>query len=295
MRVTNYQNHQHHITEMLRRQERLEDTRDRVTTGRRIDAPSDAPAEIAELLRTQSRAAELSRRNDAAEAALIPMKAGEATLGDITSALRQAKTLALQARNAATGDDQRQVLATQIEQIAKRVHELANEQVGDRYLFAGTANDSVPFTSGATVTYNGNARPILLSLTDGAPFTTNISGSELQDTRDGTDLFQNLQSLATAVRAGDDAGMATGMGRLDADVDNVIRLRGDMGARIQYVTMVQDRTKDDLLATQERQSHLEDADIAEAIIDYQSAEYAHEAGLAVLSRLNQPSLLDFLR
>ncbi|HEV8632364.1 MAG TPA: hypothetical protein VGV61_18765, partial [Thermoanaerobaculia bacterium] len=141
MRVTNYQNRQHHIAELLRGQERLEDTRDRVSSGRRIQDPSDAPNEIAELLRTQSHAAELTRRRDATDAALVPMKAAESTLGDLSTALRQVRTLTLQARNASTSADQRQLLADQVQQIAGRVRDLANTQVDGRYLFAGTATD----------------------------------------------------------------------------------------------------------------------------------------------------------
>jgi flagellar hook-associated protein 3 FlgL len=295
MRVTNYQNQQHHVAEMLRGQERLEEARNRVSSGLRIETPSDAPDQIAELMRTQSHAAELTRRGSAADAALVTMKAGESTLGDITSALRQAKTLALQARNAATSDDQRQLIADQIQQIAAHVRDLANTQASDRYLFAGTATDTAPFTAGPPVTYTGNDGPTLLSVGDSSTLPTNVNGEELLNASGGTDLFQNLDALATAIRSGDDNGMATGMGRLDQDVDNSIRLRGDIGARIQYVTMVQNRDQNDLLATQERQSQLQDADTASAILDYQSAEYAHEAGLAVVSRLNQPSLLDYLR
>jgi flagellar hook-associated protein 3 FlgL len=295
MRVTTYQNRQHHIAELLRSQEHLAETRDRVSSGRRIQDPSDAPNDIAELLRTQSHAAELTQRRDATDASLVSMKASESTLGDITSALRQAHTLALQARSASTSADQRQLLADQIDQIAGHVRDLANTQVNGSYLFAGTATDTVPFTNGPPVTYTGNDRPILLSLNEATTLPTNVTGTELQDARGGTDLFQNLSTLATAIRSGDDNGMASGMGRLDADVDNSIRLRGDIGARIQYVDMVQERTKNDLLTVQERQSQLQDADVASAIVEYQGAQNAQQATLATVSRLDQPSLLDYLR
>src|SRR5262245_458023 len=145
MRVTNLQNRQHHIAELLRGEERLDQTRDRVSTGRRIENPSDAPGDIAELLRTQSHVAELTRRQSATDGALVSMRASEAALGDVSNSLRQARTLALQARNGTVSADQRQVLADQIEQIAGRVRDLANTQVDGHYLFAGTNTDTAPF------------------------------------------------------------------------------------------------------------------------------------------------------
>jgi flagellar hook-associated protein 3 FlgL len=85
------------------------------------------------------------------------------------------------------------------------------------------------------------------------------------------------------------------MGGLHADLDNVISLRADLGARAQYVEWVRQRASDDLLAAQGPQSQLQDADLAAAILDTKAAENAHEATLAVAARLGQTSLLDFLR
>jgi len=294
MRITNLWTRERRLGEMLRGQERLEAARERVSSGRRIQDPSDAPNDIAELLRVRAQVAELSRRQDGIDATLPGMKATEAALGDLSAALREVRTLTLQARNGTASAEQHGVLADQVGRIADRARDLANTRVNGRYLFAGTATDGEPFSAGPPVTYAGNDRSLTLSVLEGTLFATNVSGETLRNTRDGTDLFGNLEQLEAVIRAGDADGMGAALTALDADLEHVVRQRADMGARLQYVQLARERIGDGVLAARERQSQLEDVDLAAAVLEYSTAENAHEATLAVAGRIGRPSLLDYL-
>jgi flagellar hook-associated protein 3 FlgL len=295
MRVTSHLSRERRIADILRGQERLEGARDRVSTGKRITRPSDAPSDIADLLRVRANVAELSRRQASADSALPTMKASASALQGMTDMLREVRTLTLQAVNATTNSDQQQVLAGQLDQIRDRILTLANTRTDGRYLFAGTNTDTEPFEPGPPVAYTGNADSQEVTLAAGIPFATSVSGETLLNRRGSTDLFQNLSTLAAAMRAGDTAGMQAGLQELDTDMNHVIRLTGDMGSRIQYVELMRQQLDEHLTAAKGRQSQLEDVDLAEAIIDATTAEHAQQAALAMASRIDQPSLLDFLR
>src|SRR5947207_527164 len=148
MRITTLMTRDRRLAEIQQREQQLEETRQRVSTGQRIQNPSDDPGAIGELLRVHSQVEQMTQRQNNIDAALPAMKASEAALGDISTALRSAQTLALQARNGTVSDDQRQVLADQLHQINARIHDLANTRVGGSYVFAGSANDAQPFTAG---------------------------------------------------------------------------------------------------------------------------------------------------
>jgi flagellar hook-associated protein 3 FlgL len=283
------------VSELLRGQERLEKARDRLSSGQQLQQPSDAPGEIAALLRARSEVAALTRRQGNIDANLPAMRATEAALGEITSALREARTLTLQARNATASEDQRATLAAQVGLIADRIRDLANSRVNDRYLFAGTRTDAEPFAAGPPVSYTGNDAALSLSLTASGALPMNVSGEALRNARGTTDLFGDLEALEAAVWAGDAGGMGAGLGALDEDLSHVVRLRADMGARLQYVDLAREQTADRLLGAQERRSRIQDADLASAALEYASAESAHEAILASAARLEQQSLLDYLR
>jgi flagellar hook-associated protein 3 FlgL len=295
MRVTNLMNRQRRVAAMLRGQERLDEARERVSSGRRIQSPSDAPNEIAELLRARSEVAGLERRRSAIDLSLPSMRATDGTMGDITGALRQIRTLALQANNGATGSDSHQALAQQVQQLAERIRSLANSEVNGRFLFGGTDTDSKPFAAGPPVTYAGSSRPLELSLARDESFAISVTGDALLNARDGTDLFRSLATLESAIRDGDHDAIAAGLTELDADLDNVLRLRAEIGARIQYVELARERIESDRLMARERQSRLEDADLPGAILEAAAAGHAQEATIAVASVLNRPSLLDYLR
>ena len=295
MRVTSFVTRDRRTADVLAGEARLEQARDRVSTGHRVERPADAPDQIAELLRVKSEITEFTRRKDGADAALPGMQAGEAALNDMSGALRELRTLALQANNSTLNADDRGTIADQMERVRARLLSLANTQFGGRYLFAGTKTDAAPFSQGPPVDYNGSAAPLEMSLTSSSPFAVSVTGDALLNRRGGTDLFQNLADLETAVRAGDSAAISTRLSALDDDLTNVLRLNGDLGARVQYVQMAQQQADDGLSSAQGRQSDLQDVDLSEAILDENTAQVAHQAALAMAGRIDQPSLLDYLR
>jgi flagellar hook-associated protein 3 FlgL len=223
------------------------------------------------------------------------MQTGESALNDMSTTLRQIRTLTLQANNATVSADQRGVIADQIESAKTRLLALANTQVAGRYLFGGTKTASAPFAAGPPVTYGGNATPLDLNLTSDAPFAVSVTGDAVMNRRGSTDLFKNLNQLETAVRSGDSAGITSGLSTLDNDVSNVARLNGDMGARVQYVQLARQQADDSLTAAQERRSSLQDVDISQAILEENTAAVGNQATLAMASKIGQPSLLDYLR
>lgn len=295
MRVTSFVTREQRTADVLAGEARLEQARDRVSTGHRVERPSDAPDQIAELLRVKSEITDLTRRKDGADAALPGMQAGEAALNDMAGALREVRTLALQANNGTLTADERGAIADQIARVRSRLLGLANTQAGGRYLFGGTRTDAAPFRQGPPVTYTGSTTPLEMSLSSSTPFAVSITGDSLLNQRGGTDMFRNLTDLEAAVRAGNGGAVSSGLSALDDDLTNVLRLNGDLGSRVQYVQMARQQAVDGLSSAQGRQSDIQDVDLANAILDENTAQVAHQAALAMAGRIDQPSLLDYLR
>src|SRR5262245_24109192 len=136
IRVTTLSMEQKRLADILRGQERLDDAQSRVSSGLRIAKPSDAPDQISELLRVQSDIAQNTSLSAAIDAIMPISKTADTALGEITNSLRQIKTLATQAINATTNDDQRAVIANQIGQIIDSIRTAANTNLGGKYVFA---------------------------------------------------------------------------------------------------------------------------------------------------------------
>jgi flagellar hook-associated protein 3 FlgL len=295
MRITTLLIQQRREAEVMRGQERLEEARNRVSTGVRIGKPSDSPTQIAELLRVQAQISGTQDFGVAINTSLPVAKGSESALGEITAKLREAKVLAIQANNAANGPDQRSVISNSIEAIISHIRVVANTQIDGRYIFAGTATGEEPFQIGPPTSYNGNDKQLSVPIGEGQSFGYSVAGSQIMNQRGNTDLFKNLSDIADAIRSGDTAALNAGFTELDADSVNILRLRADMGSKVNYLEYSATKLSDTLIAAQQRESDLKDADMAGAILDAKTAETTQQATLAAAAQMNSPSLLDYLR
>ncbi len=85
------------------------------------------------------------------------------------------------------------------------------------------------------------------------------------------------------------------IGEWQTSLDNVLKVRADIGARVNYVELVNERLKDTHINFANLKSINEDVDMAQVLIDLKNQENIYRASLASGARVIQPSLLDFLR
>jgi len=110
-----------------------------------------------------------------------------------------------------------------------------------------------------------------------------------------TSVFAELDALATALRAGNQAGISAGINTLNARVDTVTSARTAAGTRFQRLEQADQIASDAGISLQNQLSTIENADLAETTVELKLQEVAYQAALGATSRVMQPSLLDFLR
>ncbi len=85
------------------------------------------------------------------------------------------------------------------------------------------------------------------------------------------------------------------LAKLDEALDHLLRVRADVGARINRLQLAGARMHELELNVEELIGDNESVDIAAAIIDLKVSENSYRSALASGARIIQPSLLDFLR
>ena len=147
--------------------------------------------------------------------------------------------------------------------------------------------------------YGGTGVRLRQAVAPNVLLDSTVTGAEVLNARveDGEilDLIRTLQTLATALRTDDLETVSNRIGSIDAEIANTGRLRADLGARIQYVELTQDRIEDEILTVRGHLSGIEDTDLAHAAIELAGARQAQEAALAMAASLGRLSLIDFLR
>ncbi|MGI9457042.1 MAG: flagellin, partial [Aeoliella sp.] len=106
--------------------------------------------------------------------------------------------------------------------------------------------------------------------------------------------FNTLMRLREALVNEDFPAIGREIGRIDNDLDRVNFARAELGARLQSLQSLQHRHEDEEVALRNALSQEIDVDLAEAISEFTSRQFALQASLQTSANLLQMSILNFI-
>lgn len=283
----------HRIAELRRRQL---DTNEQISSGRRINKPSDDPLGTLKVntYTTQLDRAEQHTRN--IDAADHLHRVVDGTLGEASNALYRVKELTIQSLSSALTQADRDAIADEIAQMRDHLRALANTRTNNRYVFAGFRSTTEPYD--AAYAYQGDANTTRLEVGDGQQVDVVPPGvAVFGDGNPGAvDVFGNLVALEANIRAGVEAPIQDELEILETAIEQVVLARSAVGVqmnRLEAALSVNAWLKERL---PDAMSVQRDTDFTEAVSEMALVDQALEATLAASSRLMQStSLLDYLR
>jgi flagellar hook-associated protein 3 FlgL len=231
---------------------------------------------------------QITRNLDDAEAWL---GTADSALTTVIDQLQRVRDLTIQARNASSDDVARAGIAAEIEKLRETILGLANARFADRAVFSGTGADGRAYAADGT--YVGVSAPVERTISPGVRIQVNVNGDEVFGVP-GNDLFTALTAIADAVRT-DPAQLDTLAPDLDARTQQVQMKLAEVGARFARVEAMKSQNSADSLTMKKNLSGVEDADLAQTMMNLQTEEVAYQAALQATARAIQPSLADFLR
>jgi flagellar hook-associated protein 3 FlgL len=261
---------------------------EKLSSGRRIDRPSDDPAAttISMQLRSAQAADEQYQRNS--DQARARLTVADTALTGLSERVRTVRELMVASNSAALDGSGRAALAVQVDAIRAEVINLYNSTYLGRPIFGGSipGDQAVDPTSGS---YLGNDAPIEARISADTVLRIDVKG---------TDVAADVVPAAlAAVSANIAAGGATAADF--AAVDDAFRALqrglGDVGARAQRVETTQGLVESHRLDLVARISENEDVDLPETIMNLQAQQVGYQAALGAAAKVLQVSLADFLR
>jgi flagellar hook-associated protein 3 FlgL len=120
-----------------------------------------------------------------------------------------------------------------------------------------------------------------------------ITGDDVNPVK-ASGVFSHLSALLRSLHDSDTQAMTEAAEGLKADLGNIVRVRGETGARVQELESRQNRLEDENLATKSLLANLEEVDMTEAISRFQTLQTALQASMQTTARMMNLSLLDFL-
>ena len=150
-------------------------------TGNRIDNPSDDPYGTVRVIKLKEEQANLENYQNNIDMVTGWQESGATALQSLSTLLTQVKALTVEGATGSLNQDDRDTLASQIDQSLTEAISLANSHFGGRYLFGGTRTGSAPYAAGSDgdVDYLGNDNVNYAWISSGTRIATNIPGSDI--------------------------------------------------------------------------------------------------------------------
>ncbi len=289
MRVTNKMMADNVTVQLARQLEQMAKTQERIVTGKRINRPSDDPSAIGSVLSYRQEISSLEQYNENIGKAKLHIDTVDDVLAMVSDLLREAKEIAYD-----TNPEMRSEMAEDVAAIRSQILQMANYQIDGKYIFAGDATKTQPYDS-TTWVYNGDNGTKDTVIGENMQINITADGSSIFGP-DGANVFDILNDLEAALTAMPvvKTDITDQIDRLDSAVDTITTIRSRNAGVYKRLEATENHYSYFKVNVQEMLSSTEDADVAEAIINFQVQQTTYESTLASSAKIIQKSLIDFL-
>lgn len=309
MRITNNMLINNIMTHLSSNLNRTMKYQNQLATGKKISMPSDDPIVASRALKLRTDVAEIQQYSRNMDDALSWMEITEATMNQINDVLQRFREITVQASNGSNTPDDLKKIGAEAGELITQVIQLANTSYAGRYIFSGFKTDKPLLKSDGTFNVNvAKDEFIQFEIGIGDRINVNVPGSDLfnraNDAAEDGDclLISTLVNIKKAINGEElDPGenqhekISNLLGELDLEIENLLRVRAGLGARMNRVELTGNRLDEDYVSFTKLMSLNEDVDMAEAIMNLFNEQNVYQASLSTTARVIQPSLVDYLK
>ncbi|RDH84704.1 MAG: flagellar hook-associated protein 3 [endosymbiont of Galathealinum brachiosum] len=183
MRVSTALIHNQGLQNILRQQEDLVRVQNEISTGKKIQSPSDDPNGAARIVDINEALSQIEQFGENANYATQQLNLEESTLTSANLVLQRVRELSIQAANTGVNDlESNQAIASEIKEKLGELFDYANvkDENGD-YIFSGFQSKTQAFTTdgAGNYTYNGDEGQTAIQIGSSRQVTANNSGAEV--------------------------------------------------------------------------------------------------------------------
>jgi len=268
-----------------------------VSTGKRVNQPSDDPGASAAMVQNGIDSANNDQYTQNITSLQTTAQAASSALSSVVSSLTQAVSLGTEGANGTTSATNLQALASQVQGILSSVVSQANTYVNGTYLFGGTVNSTAPYTadpaSSTGYTYNGNNDANAVAIGDHMNIQVSLPGSQVFSDP-SNNVIGALSGLVTALQSGDSSSISTATAAVTSAVNFVGQQQAFYGNAESQLNAQESALQQDKVTLSTQASNLVGVDLATAATDLSQAETDNSAALAAAAKVLPVTLLNYL-
>lgn len=293
MRITQSITYNKYISDMMRKQESLYRLNQELSTGRKVNAPSDDPVNASRIMTGKSVLSEFNQYEKNIDYGLTYLNEAEHTLQGAKDIITKIQELAVSESNGTASAFSRANTAKVVSGLYDQLISMGNASFDNRYIFSGFKTGTPAFSP--TGVYQGDANKYAVKINSNTTVTLGVNGGEVfKGTAGGVDVFQSISDLVTALNANNSTGVQASLDTLEASYKQVSEAVSTAGGRITRLNAVQtdiSNSKTDLKTTI---SLIEDADMASVISELRLGQTALEASITSAGKVFSINIFNYL-
>ena len=198
-RISSIEQFQQGIDNILRQQARLNQTQLELSTGKKVNKPSDDPSAATQLLKLSALKSNTKQYDRNIDAARNQLELQESVLSNVGNVLQRIRELVIQANNATQSNESRAAIADELYNRIDELLQYANTKDPDgEYIFSGFNSRAPAFVkNGANFLYQGDQGERLLQISEDSTIAVRTNGASLFEaikTGDGRFILQTGQA-----------------------------------------------------------------------------------------------------
>jgi flagellar hook-associated protein 3 FlgL len=302
-RITTQMTAQNLLANINQSLDRISTTQQELSTGKRINQPSDDPYGTSLSLQLNNELGGLNDYNKNFTDGTAWAQAGTAALSDITNAVQRIRELVVQAANGTQTQSDMSADASEVNQLIDQIKQDANTQYNGQYIFSGAATSTAPYQAGSNDAYAGDNGQVTRVIGPNTSIAVNANLAGVLGTGQTTagqpagdgQLLNTLRNIADDMQSGNSNALsATDLSQLDTNLNSLTGLSANLGAVTDRLQMAASRIQSLQASDTQVLSNTQDADMAQTEIDFSTEQAALTAALQAGAHIVQQSLMDFL-
>lgn len=299
-RITNLMTSQQLLANINSSQDAIANTEEQLSTGKRINQPSDDPYGASLAVQLNGTLAQLGSYSNNVTDGTAWTQAGLTAMQSISNQLQRAQEIVVQANNGTESAADMQAAGQEIDQLIDGIKSDADTQYNGQYVFSGSQTTVEPYASGANDTYQGDTGSVTRVVGPGSPVAVNgqlssvLGGVPDANGTPSAGLLSQLRSISTALANGDSSGLSGALTDLTNSLNSLEQVQATVGAANDRLQLAGTRISSLQTSTTSALSDDQDANMAQTLTTYSNEQAAFTAALKAGASIIQTSLMDFL-
>ncbi len=303
MRVTNKMIATNTLYNLNRNLSRMEKRNNQISTGKRINRPSDDPISTAKALRLRADVSEIEQYTRNTEDALSWLNITESAVDNLEEIIHKARELAVRGATESFSEDDREVIADEIRQLRAQILNVGNSTYLGRHIFSGFQTDRPLFQQDGTYNIDTSAPETKIlryqigvgEEMDIGVFGLNIFGGAGGAPGADSEIIEDFDDLIEALDDDETGDISAFIGDIDVHLDNVLSIRSEIGAKTNRLELIRNRLEENDIDFTDLLNKNENVDMAETFMNLKMEESIYRASLSAGAQILQPTLIDFIR